>query len=70
MYGSNAAKNINTHVVLKEDINGNEVYMIDHSDHRNFDTFGDSEKTRKVTAVSELHSPDNYARFPSNQQHK
>lgn len=41
------------------------MYVIDHSNHKNFDTFGDLDKNRKVTAVSELHSPDNRMSSPS-----
>eukprot|EP00347_Sterkiella_histriomuscorum_P012534 403368205 len=71
LYGSKVAKNNNLHVILKDQISGNDVYVIDHSDHKNFDTFGDSEKNKKVTAVSELHSPDHNARSPKNpQQHQ
>lgn len=67
LYGSNLNQNNNFHVILKDEIPNNDEYIIDHSDHKNFDTFGDSEKNKKVTAVSELHSPDNFSRSPKNQ---
>lgn len=43
-----------------------EVYIIDHIDHQNFNTFGDSEKNKVITAVSELQSPDNKMHSPKN----
>lgn len=54
------------HVIMKDEMPCNEeVYIIDHIDHQNFNTFGDSEKN-KVTAVSELQSPDNRMHSPKN----
>lgn len=52
---------------MKDNMPSNdEVYIIDHIDHQNFNTFGDSEKNKVITAISELQSPDNKMHSPKN----
>jgi hypothetical protein len=68
LYGSNDRKNDNSkylNAALLKEAHDNEIYVIDHLDHKDFNTFGDSENNNKVTAVSELHSPDNRMHSPN-----
>ncbi|CDW78962.1 UNKNOWN [Stylonychia lemnae] len=64
LYGSNVTSHNNIQVILKDDLTANEEYLLEHQKHTNFDTFGDSENNKKVTAVSELHSPDHRMASP------